>query len=353
MFHKITVCLDMNGCPNRCKHCWISFSPNGNLKEEDLLFVADSFKKYTKHLNVYDWYREPDFHDDYQKRWQLAHQLSNDDYPHFQLASIYRLVKDEGYVKWLKQLQVDEVQITLFGNEEKTDYYTGRKGAFQDIIKAMDILLENGIAPRIQFFLNKDTVSQLPWMEKLIDQLELEKRCQQIGREFHFFTHLGSCDGENEKLYPIRSDLSDVAKIPDYLLQKTFAHFHTTSIEEIFGQPERYWCQQWINDDSTIDFTTQEPVFYVDCWFNVYPNITNTSKYFLLGNMKTESMDTILKRYRDNQSIGQKVAKSIPTKELVKQVGDPQSARLFDPESYRIYLINRYCQMNDISKEQE
>jgi len=34
-FEKITACLDMYGCPNRCKHCWLGNTPNGKLSVED------------------------------------------------------------------------------------------------------------------------------------------------------------------------------------------------------------------------------------------------------------------------------------------------------------------------------
>lgn len=42
-FQSLTVCLDMYGCHNRCKHCWIGHSPNGNLTKEDLIDVARLF----------------------------------------------------------------------------------------------------------------------------------------------------------------------------------------------------------------------------------------------------------------------------------------------------------------------
>lgn len=40
-FEKITACLDMYGCTNRCKHCWLGITPNGNLSIDDLKFVAE------------------------------------------------------------------------------------------------------------------------------------------------------------------------------------------------------------------------------------------------------------------------------------------------------------------------
>lgn len=35
-FEKITACLDMAGCPNRCRHYWLGNTPNGCLTTDDL-----------------------------------------------------------------------------------------------------------------------------------------------------------------------------------------------------------------------------------------------------------------------------------------------------------------------------
>jgi len=37
-FEKITACLDMHGCPNRCKYCWSGTTPDGNLPIFDLKY---------------------------------------------------------------------------------------------------------------------------------------------------------------------------------------------------------------------------------------------------------------------------------------------------------------------------
>lgn len=103
MFTSIMVCLDMFGCPNRCKHCWIGHSPNGNLTNDDLRFVAEKFRPFTNSLTVYDWYREPDYKDGYKERWNLCQSLSNTHEQHFELISVWRIVRDKEYAKWLSR----------------------------------------------------------------------------------------------------------------------------------------------------------------------------------------------------------------------------------------------------------
>ena len=76
MFQHITVCLDMRGCPNRCRHCWIGHAPNARLPKEALIALAEAFRPFAKRLTVYDWYREPDYGDDYREMWELCGRLS-------------------------------------------------------------------------------------------------------------------------------------------------------------------------------------------------------------------------------------------------------------------------------------
>lgn len=224
----------MYGCPNRCKHCWIGHSPNGNLTVDDLKYVAGEFRRFTDCLEVYDWYREPDFKDNYKELWNLCNELSDTKREHFELISFWRIVRDKEYVKWLSSVGVKVAQLTLFGGQEKTDYYIGRKNAYNEIMQAIEILLENRISPRIQVFINKDNIDELPFIEALVDHLDLENRCKAFGEKFSFFLHQGSCDGENEKLYNIRVTPEDLQKIPPALAEYTLKHFNKNRLEEVF-----------------------------------------------------------------------------------------------------------------------
>ncbi len=336
----------MLGCPNRCRHCFVGWRPNPKLTESDLRFVAEAFRPYAKTLTVYDWNREPDFGGDYKEKWELCKELSSPDRPpeRFELASVWRLARDGEYAPWLKGLGVKYVQLTLFGGEELTDSFTGRRGAYQDILKAIDVLLENGIAPRIQAFANKQTVPELCKVEELIDRLELEKRCDSIGIPFACFVHQGSCDGEGEKLYPIWVTSDDLEKIPDKLAKYTIRHFKERTIREVFGREERELYRELIEDDTTESLGSTAPaVLYIDGEFNVTPNIGVPSKPWLLGNLKTDGAEKILDRLKRDKSPAQYVRATVPLKELVRDCGDPESKRLFGREDYIEYLLNRYC----------
>ena len=139
-FKKIIVCLDMYGCPNRCKHCWLGGTPNGKLDIDDLKFVANEFRPFKDNLEVSDRYREEDYNDNYRELWQLTTELSNTKTPHFENISYWRMVRDHEYAKWLVSLGVKAAQLTIFGDEATTDYFVGRKGAYKEmlLLKAID-----------------------------------------------------------------------------------------------------------------------------------------------------------------------------------------------------------------------
>lgn len=75
-YKSILLALDMLGCPNRCRHCFMGWRPNPALSEEDLRFAAEEFRPYAQTLTVSDWNREPDFAEDYREKWALCRELS-------------------------------------------------------------------------------------------------------------------------------------------------------------------------------------------------------------------------------------------------------------------------------------
>lgn len=211
-FKKLWLLLDMHGCPNRCKHCWLGASQNGSMQKTELTAAAEAFKPFTDRIETDFWYREPDFSDDYKELYALCDKLSDTKREHFELASFWRLARDKDYAPWLSHLGVKTVQLTVFGGEDTTDFYIGRKGAYKEILNAAEILLDNRISVRLQSFITKNNIDELGQIEELIKRLDLERRCESFGGEFSFFLHQGSCDGENEKFYDVWVTPEDLEK---------------------------------------------------------------------------------------------------------------------------------------------
>ena len=143
-FHSIGVGLDMAGCPNRCEHCWLGGGPNGHMDFSALEKTAQAFRPFADQFSIDSWYREPDFRADYQALYTEERRLSDTHPAHYELASFWRLCRDEAYAPWLYSVGLRKCQLTLFGGEAMTDRYVGRPGAYREIMHAIDTLLENG-----------------------------------------------------------------------------------------------------------------------------------------------------------------------------------------------------------------
>lgn len=132
-------------------------------------------------------------------------------------------------------------------------------------------------------------------------------------------------------------------KIPQTLAEYTLKHFNKTNIEEVFGKTEQVLYEELINDNSTASYVSDTPVFYVDKEFNVYPNVTAPEAAWVLGNLKTDRIETILDNYTESKSVAQHARLTVPLSSIVQSQGDCKSQRLFAKGDYIEYLLNKYC----------
>ncbi|MBR3474494.1 MAG: radical SAM protein [Oscillospiraceae bacterium] len=332
---SLSLAVDLYGCPNRCLHCWLGHMPNLPMEPEADAWIVERFKPFFDRIAFYSWLREPDFCPDYRSRWERDKALSVNAVPErFELASFWRLVRDPDYVHFLKELNVKCVQLSFFGLEQTTDRYVGRRGAFRELLRATEILLENGICPRWQGFLNEENRLELVELLPLSRKLELSRRCAEIGGAFRFFVHEGSCDGENRKLYPIRITRDS---IPEELLP-----FY---LDADLLQTEAELCEKWKDEPSHLNFSQEEElVLYVSNQYELFFNYTHMRPEWAVGNLKTEPVEELLRRIEERDTPALRAAREITLGQLVRRYGDPASQRVFDEGDFKIYLLNRHLE---------
>lgn len=318
----LSICIDMFGCPNRCKHCWLGDLPNKPFLDDYDDFIVKLFKPYFKDITFYSWLREPDYCNYYKDRWIKDNELSSIKPQRFELASFYRIARDPEYVKWLKEVGTEKVQLTFFGLEKTTDEFVGRKGAYQELIKASELLKENGIEPRWQIFIyetNKEEVVKLLDIAKKMDIKEI-------------IIHEGSCDGNNRKLYDIRINKDSIPEeVKPYYLD----------YPNILSEKE---CIELLKDDKThyLPHNNKEIVLYITSDLNIYFNFTNPSPAWKIGNIKDDEIDDIVRKVVEEDISAIMFSKTITLKELVKRYGNIDSNRVFSVDDYKMYLLNNY-----------
>lgn len=244
------------------------------------------------------------------------------------------MARDPDYVLFLKEVGVKRVQLTYFGMEEMTDKYVGRKGAFQELLKATDILIANQIAPRWQAFINEENKNQIRGLVDLANTLQLEERCASFGESFEFFVHCGSCDGENRKLYNIRIEKDHIPeKIRPYYLNYDKA------------VTEQECCELLKEDTSHIIYHNKEQiVLYVSNTFDVYFNFTHMTEAWKVGNLKNTKPEEMIRKIIEEDTDALNAAKTITIKTLVERYGKMHSKRTFFIEDYKSYLLNCFLE---------
>jgi len=348
---EIAVCLDMAGCPNRCRHCYLGKLPNGRLPEEALRKVARQFRMWShpgetrpfiEQLIVHSWFREPDNTPNYRERWALEQELSDPGAARrFELLSIRRLARDPEYARWAREIGTEACQISFFGLEETTDYFVRRRGAFRDSLLATERLLDAGIRPRWQLFLTERILPELDGLLALAREMRLEERSRALGQEFAIFIHAPGPSGEAFHIEHLRPTVDALAMIPPYLAEKTMRHFGASTLPECLGCAEGELVTELADEQAPNGFYPGVLAFLVTATMDVYTNIGEQLPWWSLGNLETDGLDAIMRRFEHDEVPGLQLNFHVPVGELARRYGRPDSRRLYG----RSDLIERWMRL--------
>jgi hypothetical protein len=303
------------------------------------------------------WYREPDFAPNYRELYELEKELNRGKATRFELLSIWRLARDESYAKWAYDVGVTDksietsvgedtksCQITFFGMEKTTDYFTRRRGSFRDNLVATERLLEVGIKPRWQLFLTKPIIPELDDLVSLVESMNLEKRVCDIGGEFEIFIHTPGPDGEAWNIEYLRPDVDVVSQIPNYLVEKTKSHFGTSSVEATFGYAENELIEQLLNDSQPYAWQPEHLAFMVTSNLDVFSNITELTPWWRLGNLKTDGIGEIMRRFENDETEGMYAHFHIPISTLADAYGRRDNRKIYKIGDLKVRLIRQWAQ---------
>ena len=332
---KLNLAVDMYGCPNRCRHCWIGHMPNRIMEEGCDRFSTDLFDPYFDQIAFYSWMREPDYCDEYRRRWIRDNEISKGCRPlRFELASFYRIVRDPEYIPFLKEVGPKKVQLTFFGLKQTQDIYIGRKGAFEEVLQASKLLAEEGIIPRWQCFINEENKDEIVEVYHIAEQFRKET-CPDL----EFFVHEGSCDGENRKLYPIRIRIDE---IPDKLREVYL------DINELLSEKE---CVRILTEDEShpviheAESVSEDAItLYISNTYDVYYNYTHMKKPWIIGSLVEDDTEELVRKIIERDTYALNQAEKVTWKKLASLYGDKNSEKAFRLDDYKMYLFNEYLE---------
>ena len=351
---KIGVALDMHGCPNRCRHCYLGFGSNRKLSNDDLRCVASQFRHYlgtadisVESLSVSSYFREPDFSDEYRRLYELEEELSDGKPERHELLSVWRLARDKEYASWAKSVGPQTCQISFFGTEETNDWFHQRKGAFRDALTATERLLDVGMKPRWQIFLTKKLLPEIDGLLRLIDRLRLRERVQDLGSEFQLFMHAPGPDHEGRKIEYLRPTVEEVTSLPEDILRPSRKHLGRDTLwqtegelyasilkgkgipakdERVLAEPSSFW-------------------FFVTNNWDVFCNVGTLEGWWRLGNLKTDSVETIMRRFEQDEILGLEILLNYPRNKLAREYGDPHGLKIYSGKDDLLSLyLAKHCE---------
>ena len=341
----------MHGCPNRCRHCYLGAGSKQRLSDDDLRWMAARFRQYldrsdtpVESLSVASWFREPDFSDDYRHLYDVEAELSDGKPTRHELLSVWRLARDPSYAAWAREVGPDTCQISFFGMRETTDWFCGRSGAFEDALTATERLLDAGMKPRWQIFLTAKLIPDLGDLLKLIDDLRLRDRVGDLGGEFQVFMHPPGPVGAGRAIEPLLPTADEVASLPEDIMDASRQHFGRDTL----WRPESEWHAEALGEDAppTVDEVMPEVLWLlVTNRWEVYTNLGSLERWWCLGSLKEDSVDTLLGRFERDEVLGLEVLLHGRLAELASQYGDPQGARIYSSRSDLLELYRtRHCE---------
>ena len=345
------MAFDMRGCPNRCRHCYLEYVSNSKLSEDDVRWGVSQFRDFIargntpiKKLSVTTWFREPDFGDDYRQLYDLEFELGDGKPNRYELLSVWRLARDDTYARWAKSVGPDTCQISFFGMRKTNDWFHRRKGAFNDALTATERLLDAGMKPRWQIFLTTRLLPELEQLLALVDRHRIRERVQVLGAEFQIFMHPPGPNYHSREIEDFRPTADQVTDLPEAILTHSRVHLR----RDVLWQTEATLYAKILNCSKAKNnkvFLPELVWFFIRGNLDVFANVGTLEPWWCLGNLKQDSVETIIRRFEDNDVPGLYVMFHESPIRLAESYGDPKGQKVYSSKEDLLSLYQGlYCE---------
>ncbi len=198
--------------------------------------------------------------------------------------------------------------------------------------------------PRWQVFFTKKLIPDLPDFMDMIDRLRLRERVEELGGGFSIFLHAPGPDGRAIEIEGLRPELHDLEALPDQLIESTRTHF---SGRETLWKPENELISEIVGIEDAFPYAYSYPErlwMLSESNWDVFSNVGNCDAWWKLGNLKTDTVASILARFQEDECLGWRTINSIPARELAKRYGDPAGQKIYtDKDDLLSAYVTRYC----------
>jgi len=143
--------------------------------------------------------------------------------------------------------------------------------------------------------------------------------------------------------FPTIQSQKEAASLPEEILGSSRKHFG----REVLWQPENELYASMVKQvrvPPKVDFPDKLWFFVTSDW-DVFSNVGTLEEWWRLGNLKVDSIKSIMRRFEQDEVPGLQVFFHYPPDELVREYGDPRGTRIYSTAGDLMSLyLGKYCE---------
>lgn len=343
-----TLLVEVAGCPNACRHCFLEGTPRGDERGPDWARALHAlFSEYARGRGepppeVSLYMQEPFYHSRWREMLELEEELNGTSGRDRLLKKRWRalvtvgwrIAREETFARWLKDYGYDVVQLTFFGLRDMHDWFARRRGAFDDLTRTMQRAADAGLVVMPSIMLHKRLIPELGDLLEFLARSGLPHVDK--GRPWESLQTLDPT-GRGYALEGLRPDVDDICSLSDEIVKRIEMPLRPESdyVTEILGEPEA--PPEW--DPSGLWLA-------VDLSGNAYPDHCSTlDEWHCLGNVFEEGPELIAERLHAGEPPGLRARRQLSERELAERYGDVAGRKVYGSHDQLVERwIRQWCE---------
>lgn len=339
-----TIFLQINssGCLTTCRHCWAQSKPMPHMPLADVESILQQFSAYFTDNNDYQLIPFPMFeelaHPKASQQLKLFRQYGMEVEP-LPTSGIALAIKDDWQeiLSTVKELEIPFLVLSFHGIGEVHDRAVNRKGAYNELLLALQRIKDSGLDFQANVFITKESAPQIP---ALINDV--------IGRDHQkimpYFAHYSATS--RARVYEkSRVELADLTAISETLMhycgyapEETSQKRYLSDLEQM---TEAALVKQALNlsEEERIKLRPALPAKDM-AWLTVTENFdlyTGHGNFLVVkhGNLKTDDFNTLMisalaaPPFSKLQSCFSTDISQMDITDLAKRFGDPNGQKIY------------------------
>lgn len=318
LYDSIGLFLNVTGCVNRCKHCYLPENIFKFKTFEEIKEIIDNYAKVlkrpslTKSAYLY-FHDEPTTHPkiisilEYMRSKEIkyASSLSTNGF------GICRRKDWKEILAAFKKVGTRRLHLALFGEREYHDWFVGRNGAFDTIVETSRRGKEMGYSIVWSLFLTKDNCDDLI---RIREQLKNERISVAIW---------GYSSRVVDKEYLLHPTSKELKKVKDLL--------EVPTQKDLTIKTEKEWVEMCMAKENMEPYISDREEDRKNPWLIEYEWVLYNHVFmrsdFIVGNLRTDNLRDVFSKSLCSK--GSKKCDELVPLSIAQEIGNAQSDRVY------------------------